>query len=180
MIGMHDLAKIRPLRRKLGLTQKQLAYMAGLSQSMVAKMEAGLIDPGYSSVQKVFAALEKAQRKEEPVVSAFMKKRLVVASPSEGLKSVVRKMRENDISQLPVFSNGNLVGLVTEADILSAMLSGKARRVSDVMTDAPPVVSKETSVKVVLGLLNHYPAVLVSERGKIRGIVTKSDVISQI
>lgn len=178
MLDMHDLAKIRPLRRKLGLTQKQLAYMAGLSQSMVAKMEAGLIDPGYSSVQKVFAVLEKAQQKEEPVVSAFMKRKIIAASPSEGLKSVVKKMREHDVSQLPVFSNGNLVGLVTESDILSAMLSGKERRVSEVMTDAPPVVSKDTPVKVVMGLLNHYPAVLVSEKGKVCGIVTKSDVMS--
>jgi predicted transcriptional regulator len=177
---MQELAKIRPLRMKLGLTQKQVAFMSGLSQSMIAKMETGALDPGYSSVQKVFTVLESAQKKEEPSVSVFMKRRLVVTSPLEGLRSVVKKMRERGISQLPVFSQGNLIGLVTESDILSAMLSGKGKRVNDVMTVAPPVVSKETSVKVVLGLLNHYPAVLVSERGKINGIVTKSDVISQI
>lgn len=175
---MEDLAKIRPLRRKLGLTQKQVAYMAGLSQSMVAKMETGATDPGYSSVQRVFSVLEKAQKMDEPSVSQFMKRRPITASRSEGLKSVVKKMREHGISQLPVLSGKNLVGLVTESDILAAMLSGKAGRAGDVMTDAPPVVSKETPVKVVLGLLNHYPAVLVSEKGKIRGIVTKSDVMS--
>lgn len=175
---MQDLAKIRPLRRKLGLTQKQLAYMAGLSQSMLAKMETGAVDPGYSSVQKVFAVLETAQKKEEPSISQCMKRHLITASPSEGLKSVVRKMREHGISQLPVFSNGGVVGIVSESDILAAMVSGKAKRASDVMTDVPPVVSKDTPVKVVLGLLNHYPAVLVSERGKVKGIVTKSDVIA--
>ncbi|MBI2575829.1 helix-turn-helix domain-containing protein, partial [Candidatus Woesearchaeota archaeon] len=43
-----ELANIKTLRKKLGLTQSGFAGQVGVSQSLVAKIEAGRIDPSYS------------------------------------------------------------------------------------------------------------------------------------
>jgi len=47
-------------RKELGLTQSKLAASAGVSQSIIAKIEAGSVDPSYSVVQRLFSALERA------------------------------------------------------------------------------------------------------------------------
>ena len=47
-----DLSEIRILRKQHNLTQSQLARLAGVSQSLIAKLEAGLIDPGYANFRK--------------------------------------------------------------------------------------------------------------------------------
>ena len=51
-----DIDEIKKLRSSLGLTQKDLAQRADVSQSLIAKIEAGRIDPTFSKVQKIFLA----------------------------------------------------------------------------------------------------------------------------
>jgi len=49
--------------------------------------------------------------------------------------------------------------------------------VKDVMKDAPPVITKDASVEVISNLLRFYPIVLVAEKGRILGLITKSDLL---
>ena len=65
-----SLALIGKLRRQLGLTQKELARKAGVSQSLIAKVESGLIDPAYSKVVQLFQALELELHTQENVLHA--------------------------------------------------------------------------------------------------------------
>lgn len=61
------LEEIKQIRKKYNLTQSDLAKRSGVSQSLIAKIEAGRIDPTYSNAQKIFNALndmgEKARNK---------------------------------------------------------------------------------------------------------------------
>lgn len=54
-----SLDEIAKRRKLLGLTQKQLAKIAGVSQSFIAKIESGKIDPSYSKAKAIFDTLEK-------------------------------------------------------------------------------------------------------------------------
>ena len=49
-----------------------------------------------------------------------------------------------------------------------------------IMEESPPTVSKTASVKVVSSLLKHYPMVLVSESGKLAGLITKADLLGKL
>ncbi|MBI4451806.1 CBS domain-containing protein [Candidatus Woesearchaeota archaeon] len=176
----YELDEIKKVRKKIGLTQTQLANRAGVSQSLIAKIESGRIDPTYTKTQKIFAALSELEKKEETKANQIMTARLISVSPSDSIREAIAKMKKFQISQLPVIDNHKLVGLVSESTILEAMLNSKGNHVEDVMQESPPIVSKTTSVQVVSSLLKHFPMVIVSEGGKLVGLITKSDLLGNL
>ena len=62
---MRSLSEIKKIRKALGLTQKKLAFISGVSQSLVAKIESDRIDPTYSKVNQIFSALDSQKRSVE-------------------------------------------------------------------------------------------------------------------
>ena len=59
------LDEIKRLRKKYHLTQQELAKRAGVSQSLIAKIEAGLLDPTYTRAEQIFGALENVEEQKE-------------------------------------------------------------------------------------------------------------------
>lgn len=174
-----DIEEIKIIRKKFGLTQSSLASQAGVSQSLIAKIESGKIDPTYTKVKQIFAFLDSLREKHEVKASEIMQKNLIFVKSSDSIKDAIVKMKKNSISQMPVV-DGVCVGLISETVILEGILHKKAERVSEIMTDAPPTVSLNTSVNVVSELLSHVPLIVVSDKGKIKGVITKSDVLSNL
>ncbi len=177
-----ELSEIKPLRKRLGLTQHQLAAAAGVSQSLVAKVETGLVDPSFSSGKQMLAALRSFERGQEPDAAALMERHVVVVKAEDKLTAAIRKMQTKAISQLPVLDGTNVAGLLTERCIVRSMdaISHDTTIVADVMEEAPPVVTPEAPRKVLAGLLSHYTLVLVKEKGKIKGIITKADLLKSV
>ena len=56
---LYDLKGIKQMRRNLDLTQTELAKLADVSQSLIAKIERGKIEPSYAIARKIFAVLEE-------------------------------------------------------------------------------------------------------------------------
>ena len=177
---MNELEEVRKIRKKLGMTQTELANRAGVSQSLIAKIESGRIDPTYTKTMKIFAALSDLEKKEEVKAGQLMTSRIVSVNSSTPIKDAIAKMKKYGISQLPVIDNHKLVGFVSESTILDALLNSKGTKVSEIMQESPPIVSKTTSVQVVSNLLKHYPIVVVSEGGKLIGLITKSDLLGSL
>ena len=176
----YELEEIRKIRKKLGMTQTELANRAGVSQSLIAKIESGRIDPTYTKTKKIFAALSELEKKEGVKAEQLMASRIISVASRTPIKEAIDKMKKSQISQLPVIDNHKLVGLVSESIILEALLNQKGSEVKDVMQEAPPIVSKTTSMQVVSNLLKHYPMVLVSEGGRLVGLITKSDLLERL
>ena len=176
----YELEEVKKIRKKLGMTQTELANRAGVSQSLIAKIESARIDPTYTKTKKIFAALSELEKKEEINAGQLMTAKLVSVSPNALIKDAISSMKKFQISQLPVMDEHKLVGLVSESTILDALLKSKATKVREIMQDSPPIVSKATSIQVVSNLLKHYPMVLVSEEGKLIGLITKSDLLGKL
>jgi predicted transcriptional regulator len=181
---MEEIRWIADARRKLGITQHQLAKMAGVSQSLIAKIEAGKIDPAYSKATRIIETLERQKSAKEKTAAELMHTGIEVISAGETLHSAAQKMRKLSISQLPVVEGKQAVGSISEQTVLANFSSGPKKmanlRVSEVMDDAFPTTLPSTPVSAVAALLRHYPAVLVMERGKIAGIITKADLLKTI
>ena len=72
-----NLSEIKRLRKKHELTQAQLAKLALVSQSIIAKIEAEKIDPTYTKVSKIFEVLSQLEQKKEPKIDEFMVKNII-------------------------------------------------------------------------------------------------------
>lgn len=176
-----ELKDIKTLRKKLGLSQTDLAKHSGVSQSLIAKVEAGRLDPTYSKAKKIFESIELLSKKHEVKAEQIMEKKIIPVSSSDSIKDVVAKMKKYEISQVPVIDEGKAIGLISEAVLLDAVMGGeKDSDVKDIMQDAPPIVSRESSVDVISSLLRHFPMVLVAEKGNLLGLVTKADLVRNL
>ncbi|MBD3309930.1 CBS domain-containing protein [Candidatus Woesearchaeota archaeon] len=151
-----------------------------MSQSLIAKVESGRIDPAYSKARKILETLESVSREAGLKASDIMHKKVIYVSPDDDVKHAVAKMKKYEISQLPVLRGNDVVGLVSEASILDALMAGKHGKVSDVMQESPAIVNSKTSVQALSTLFRYSPVVLVSKKGRIIGLISKADLIREI
>ena len=81
----------------------------------------------------------------------------------------------------PVVSNENLVGIITQMDLVKVQERKLSRdiEISEIMTPKPITVSPEESLSQVLYLLSYYKLsrLPVIERHKLVGIITRSDIL---
>ena len=179
-----SLAEIPKKRKELGLTQSRLAVSAGVSQSIIAKIEAASVDPSYSVVQRLFAALERAGV-ETPArrVEELISRPVVSVGRTQLVRDAVDLMRRRGFSQLPVLDGGRCVGSISEKTILDRAARGESLesvlglKVREIMDSPLPVVNSDTPLDLVLGLLQSNYGVLVSKGENLVGILTKSDIL---
>lgn len=171
------------MRTRLGLSQKQLAELAGVTQAYISKIEARTVDPRVSTLEKISKALERATAMEKrATVGQIMTSPIVAVKSDDRVDKAIQLMKSHDISQLPVLDGEVQVGSISEATVVQRIASGEnmarllKRNVGEIMENSFPTVSKDTDIDVVYSLLEHEPAIIVVERGKVAGIVTKADL----
>ena len=87
----------------------------------------------------------------------------------------------NGISQLPVIENGKVVGTVTEEGIVSNLSSTIAEeKVGKIMQAPMPQVPEDTSISIIRPLLENHYGILVTKKGEVAGIITRSDLLKVI
>jgi predicted transcriptional regulator len=181
---MQKLEEIKRIRKRLGLSQKDLALSSGVSQSLIAKIESNKVIPTYNKATQLFQTLEKLQEKDEPKVKDVMTKKIVTVKSNEKIVKIIKLMKANGISQIPVLQQDSVCGVITESGIIDKTLELKGKIVNltagDIMEEAPPMVPTNFNLKSVLQLLKYSQIVLITEKGKLKGIVSKSDVLGQV
>ncbi len=180
---LEDIAK---RRRQLGLKQSELAKAAGVSQSLIAKLEAGTIDSSYTKVKTIFDVLERLEFKTKVQAEKLLHTEVVSVQRSEPISEVVRVMKEYGYSQIPVFEGKQSVGSISEKAILRQILAGKdlediSKLPTDkIMEEAFPQINDDAPLSLITSLLQTYSAVLVSKKGVVIGIITKADLLRML
>ena len=178
-----SLGDVERRRRELGLTQSKLAALAGVSQSIIAKIESGSVDPSYSVVARIISALDRMGVAPSLKVNQLMSRPVVSISKMSLVREAVELMRKKGFSQLPVFDGGRCVGSISEKTILDRAARGESlqellgRRVREIMESPFPIVNDDTPLDMVLGLMQTNYGVLVSRGENVTGILTKSDIL---
>ncbi len=169
---------LKKMRTEAGLTQGQLARLVGVSQAHIAKIEGEKVDPRLSTVNKILQILVGGRGKK---CGEIMTRGVIVASPEDRIGKVSELMMRHAISQLPVVDGDRVVGMVTEEGIVRNLSPDIAEEpVERVMEPALPTVPEETDIGAIRPLLEAHPGVLVTRRGKLVGIITRSDLLKVI
>jgi predicted transcriptional regulator len=181
--GIEDIAK---RRRQLGLKQSDLAKAAGVSQSLIAKLEAGTIDSSYTTVKTIFDVLERLEFKNKIQAEKILHNEVVSVQRGAPVFEVVKIMKEHGYSQIPVFDGRQPVGSVSEKAILRQILEGRdldeisRLPTESIMEEAFPQINEDAPLSLISSLLQTYSAVLVSRRGIVVGIITKADLLRML
>lgn len=167
---------IKELRDEAGLSQAELARLAKVSQAHIAKIESGKVDPRLSTVNRILFVLSHSGRKK--TCRSVMNPNIVSIYPDEPATEAIHRMRKMGFSQLPVMDGEIQIGSIDESSIVHNLDRGiKRLQVRNIMNKPFPLVDARDPVEILPPLLDFHSAVLVAEKGRIKGIITKSDLL---
>ncbi len=122
----------------------------------------------------------------------------IVVGASETIGKAISLMRDNGVSRLPVVDGGRLVGIVTVHDIVEKIVKPREKvsrgdlvgeraatlgnRVSSIMTRQVHTVSPTEKLVTAVDKMDKLgiSSLVVSERGRVVGIMTMMDVLEPV
>jgi cystathionine beta-synthase len=109
--------------------------------------------------------------------------RVITAREKESVRDVIDRMKQHDISQLPIVTDdGRLSGIVAEVDLLKYTLQGKnlAAPVGELATGDYATVTPQTKVALLSGIFTEAKMIVVLDGDRISGVMTKIDLIDAL
>jgi CBS domain-containing protein len=128
-------------------------------------------------------------------VKNIMNKKIFSVSPDDRIIHARRIMIDENIARLPVINNGILIGMISDNEIVFALAElkksfpvGKQKHRLDelLVNDAMkiPAVSAESNISIKdaadLMIKNNVGSLVITENGKVIGIVTRTDLLKTI
>lgn len=177
--------EVRRLRKIAGLTQKELANRAHVSQSLIARIEAGQVDPRLSTLQKILSAITPAEEKN--LAQHIMHTPVISVDVADRVRKAVDLMKKYDVSQLPVLRGKRVVGSIQETTLVKRLILSREPEkvynvfVQDIMESPFVAVDPSAGLNEILTLLGQgHPAILVLDDGNLVGIITKIDAVAAL
>jgi len=132
-----------------------------------------------------FLSMEFGETNLSDLLHAKPNKILHVAALGDSMRKVVSTMHQHGISQMPVVgSDGGLVGLLEEVDLLNHMLEkhnhSNEEPIDELVQNAGAVFPSETALEETMPSLKLGYALIVVENSKPVGILTKIDVLDYV
>ncbi|HYL82728.1 MAG TPA: CBS domain-containing protein [Candidatus Angelobacter sp.] len=113
----------------------------------------------------------------------IMQTPVIAATPRASLRDLAARLVTNEFSGMPVAdADGRVIGVITEADIIRALLEGKRLEnltAGEVMTGPALTVDAYAPLEEVMKCLQEHRIVRVpvTAEGKLIGIVARRDLI---
>ncbi|MDF1499785.1 MAG: pyridoxal-phosphate dependent enzyme [Anaerolineales bacterium] len=121
------------------------------------------------------------------VAGSVGRSELIMATPDDQVVEVMRRMRADAISQLPVIDReGLLLGVVSEVDLLNHLLNADHEHAPDetietmVNRDVPRAVSSMLFDQVLPELMDAKMVILTDDEGHPEGILTMIDALEYV
>jgi cystathionine beta-synthase len=106
---------------------------------------------------------------------------VITARKTDKVEVVVKKLKEHDISQMPVVdAEGRCTGMIHEYDLLNFLIEGKHRLsevVEPLVQPLQGVVGPDTHIGKLRDIFNDDNVAVVKVGDRVTGIVTKIDLI---
>jgi predicted transcriptional regulator len=183
-VQLIDPRQLKRIRVQLGYTQAGLAKAAGVSQSIVAKVEAGAVDPTFKTLRAISTALNSRIATTGKKAADVMSSPVIGVNSDARLSECVAIVKKNAFSQIPVFLGDRMIGTITEGRILDLLAAAPNpaevlnQRVRNHVQPVFAVVGSDTPAEALFSLFGYLPAVLVVSGERVLGIITKIDMLS--
>lgn len=120
--------QVAAIRKRLGISQAELAKKSGVSQSFIAKIEGGRVDPAFSKAQAISDTLEEIRSADHRAAVKLnravevMNPDVFVLCPGDIAEVAAASMTKRMISQIPVMSGETVEGTVTDASLMEFVM----------------------------------------------------------
>ena len=184
-IMLPGLEYIKQTRLKLGITQRRLASLTGISTSMINQIETGRCKPSYDTAKNIFEILSTLEGKSSKKAGDICSRNIIFAQKDDSLYSIVEKMRLHFVSQVPIFEGQKIVGIVSEDSLAKRMVEYDEKKLKNITIDtvmepSPPLVDSGTPAKALVPLIRFAKCILVTEKGNVIGIITTTDILKMV
>ena len=109
---------------------------------------------------------------------------VITVGPDDSLLTAFKRMRDSDVSQLPVVDqSGRAVGIVDEHDLLVKVHRDPTHfndAVKTAMSDKLETLSPKASIKDLLDVFNRGRVAIVMEGDQFLGLITPTDLLSYL
>jgi cystathionine beta-synthase len=108
---------------------------------------------------------------------------LVSLPSSATVNEALALMSSYEVSDLPVIDDDTLVGTTRESKLMSAVIGDRLvleRPVADFMEQPAPIVDAHEHVQTAISTLKSSPMIIVSEFGRLSGVLTRHDVLEYL
>ena len=109
---------------------------------------------------------------------------VVSVGPDDSLLTAFKRMRQADVSQVPVVDDkGRAIGILDESDLLVKVHRDPAHfndPVRNAMTDRLETLSPSAKIKDLLDVFDRGRVAIVREGDKFLGLVTRTDLLSYL
>jgi len=114
----------------------------------------------------------------------IMTRNVITVTKDTPIIQAIELIANNDITGIPVVDDDmNLLGILSEKDVLSLIYTpdDESKTVNDFMTQPPIFFDEDESLLDVCDcLINHFfRRIPVTSRGKLVGIITRSDIVRE-
>jgi cystathionine beta-synthase len=107
----------------------------------------------------------------------------VYVGPDDTLLTAYKRMRVNEVSQLPVLNAGTVVGLLDESDLLLRVVDDENRftdPVRSAMTAKVETVQSSAPVSALLDTFERGYVAMVMDRDTFLGVITRIDLLNHL
>src|SRR5882757_563685 len=109
---------------------------------------------------------------------------VITVGPDDSLLTAFKRMRDSDVSQLPVVDkSGRAIGLIDESDLL-VKVHGEPSHfndpVSKAMTDQLETLPPDAKITDLLGVFDRGRVAIVMDDNKFLGLITRTDWLSYL
>ncbi len=109
---------------------------------------------------------------------------VVVAGPGDSLLTAFKRMRDADVSQLPVVdANGRALGIIDESDVLVKVHRDPGHfndAVHTAMTDRLETLAPTAKIADLLAVFDRGRVAIVMDGDKFLGLITRTDLLSYL
>ena len=121
--------------------------------------------------------------KVKDIIAVKNEKRFLYVESNDSVKQTFELMRLNDISQMPVTENGQIIGSITESNLLDYLLNNanQETEIKHIMNAPFPEVSPDLPFKQLSSYINKKnPAVIAKDVSGTMHIITQYDIIQSL